>query len=141
MSSPGTTSTTRPAAQGDPSCATLLHFLSLGPSPSLHFQYSPLSVGTSSLQRITPKLFNRLFHPSFSTFSLVQYASMLSLTYKNKENWAKLSPVWISLGEVGRGWNGAPRMKVSLRLIRSKLQQLILHSFLLPGLGTRTPPT
>lgn len=85
--------------------------------------------------------------PNYSTASSIPvslhsaWSSMPSLTYKNKENWAKLSPVWISLGEVGRGWNRAPRMRVSLRLIRSKLQQLILHSFLLPGLGTRTPPT
>lgn len=63
-----------------------------------------------------PELFNLLFHPSFSTFNPVQL--MPSLTYKNKQNWAKLSRVWISLGEVGRGWKGVPRMRVSMRLIR-----------------------
>lgn len=73
MSSPGTTSTTRPAAQGDPSCATSLHFPFLGSSLSsspMRERHQALSGSLPTGEAYSQTIYN-LFFPLSPTFSLV----------------------------------------------------------------------
>lgn len=110
MSSLGTTSTTRPAAQGDPSCATPPHFPPPTSSPSLHFYFGEFSI-LSSGSLLTGEDHPPLPHP---VFILVLMCSAYQTKQKPKKTLQTLA--YLGFGEVGTGLNLASTESLEMRV-------------------------
>lgn len=109
MSSLGTTSTTRPAAQGDPSCATPPHFPPPASSPSFHFYFGEFSI-LSSGSLLTGEDYPPLPH---SVFILVFMCSV----YQTKQNTKTPQTLaYLGSGEVGKGLNLASTESLEMRV-------------------------